>query len=82
MARAVTSDPKRRAAFEPLYDIDSRTGAGIEVFYADRMCAKSFGTLGIGWFWWSCQLGSLPDGPPTGPFAISYAAYRAAQCER
>ena len=76
MARAVISDPKRRPAFEPLYDIDPRTGASIEVFYADRVLAASFGTRGAGWCWWTCQPGRLPDGPPTGPFATSYAAYR------
>jgi hypothetical protein len=75
VARAVISDPKRRAAYEPLYDIDPRSDASIEVFYADRVLANSFGR-GTGWFWWSCQRGSLPDRLPTGPFATSYAAYR------
>jgi hypothetical protein len=75
MSRAVISDPKRRAAFEPLYDIHPRTGASIEVFYADRVLAKSFGRRS-GWFWWSCRSGFLPDREPIGPFATSYAAYR------
>lgn len=75
VARAVISDPKRRTAFEPLYDIDLKTGASIEVFYADHALASSFGSS-TGWFWWTCQRGFLPDGPPTGPFATSYAAYR------
>ena len=73
MARAVISDPKRRSAFEPLYDIDPQTGASIEVFYADPALANPFGR-GTGRFWWTCQRGFLPDGPPTGPFATS--AYR------
>ena len=76
MARAVISGPKRRAANEPLYDIDPQTGASVEIFYADRALATSFGTCGAGWFWWSCQPACLPDGPPIGPFATSYAAYR------
>jgi hypothetical protein len=76
MSRAVISGPKQRAAFEPLYDIDPRTGASIEVFYADRVLAESFGTRGAGWCWWTCQPGCLPERPPTGPFATSYAAYR------
>jgi hypothetical protein len=75
MARAVISDPTRSAAYEPLYDIDPRTGASIEVFYADRASAKSFGALGAGWFWWSCQSGVLPDAS-SGPFVSSYTAYR------
>ncbi len=45
MARAIlTSTMKQRPQYEPLYDIDPRTGASIEVFYADRVLAKSFGT--------------------------------------
>jgi hypothetical protein len=75
MSRAVISDPKRRAAFQPLYEIDQRTGASIEIFYADPVLAKSFSTR-PGWFWWSCRPGSLPAGVPTGPFPTSYAAYR------
>ncbi len=76
MARTVISDPKRRTAYEPLYDIDPQTDARVEIFYADRVLATSFGTRGEGWSWWSCQPTLLPDGPPTGPFATSYAAYR------
>jgi hypothetical protein len=75
MSRAVISDRKRRAAFAPLYDIHPRTGASIEVFYADPVLAKSFGGR-TGWFWWSCRSGFPPDGEPTGPFGTSYAAYR------
>ena len=76
MARAVISDPKRHTAFEPLYDIDPQTGASVEIFYADRALARSFGTSEAGWFRWTCQSGSLPVGPPTGPFSSSYLAYR------
>jgi len=76
MARAIIpSKTGRRSILEPLYDIDPRTGASVEIFYADRVLAKSFGTR-PGWFWWSCRRGFLPDGLPTGPFATSYAAYR------
>jgi len=41
MARAIVAT-ERLAAFEPLYDIDPRTGASLEVFYADRVLAGSF----------------------------------------
>jgi hypothetical protein len=82
MARAiVTARAARRAAYEPLYDIDPHTGASIEVFYADRVLAESFGTR-AGWFWWACQHGRLPDDPPIGPFATSYTAYRNALDKR
>ena len=76
MARAVISDPKRRTAHEPLYDVDTQTGASVEIFYADRALATSFGAGGAGWYWWSCQRGSLPDDGPIGPFTSSYLAYR------
>jgi hypothetical protein len=82
MARAIVSRMGRRPAYEPLYDIDPRTGASIEVFYADHILAESFGRRGAGWCWWSCQPGCLPGGPPTGPFATSYAAYRDARTAR
>jgi hypothetical protein len=84
MARAVlTSHPERRPAYEPLYDIDPRTGATLEVFWADWVLAKSFGVRS-GWFWWTCHAGSLPQCPPSGPFPTSYRAYRDAMsgCER
>jgi hypothetical protein len=55
--------------------MDPQTGASVEVFYADRTLANSFGR-GTGWFWWTCQRGFLPNNLPTGPFATGYAAYR------
>jgi hypothetical protein len=76
MARAiVTANAAPRAAYEPLYDIDPRTGASVEVFYADRVLAGSFG-MRQGWFWWMCKSGCLPDDVPSGPFGSSYLAYR------
>jgi hypothetical protein len=73
--RAPTSNPRQRAPHEPLYDINPRTGASIEVFYADRVM-ETFGRRGSGWFWWSRRPGFAPEGLATGPFATSYAAYR------
>jgi hypothetical protein len=73
MARA--SNPTRLAAYEPFYDLDPQTGNTIEVFYAHRVLAESFGAR-AGWFFWSGQPGCLPEAPPVGPFATSYAAYR------
>jgi hypothetical protein len=70
-----TSETKARAAFEPLYDVDPRTGASIEMFYAD-LALETFGRRGAGWFWWPRRRGFSPEGPATGPFATSYAAYR------
>ncbi len=65
----------QRAGHEPLFDIHPLTGASIEVFYSDRTL-ETFGRRGSGWFWWSRPRGFSPDGPATGPFATSYAAYR------
>ena len=75
MVTLAQSNPRQRAAHEPLYDVDPRTGVSIEVFYADRTL-ETFGRCGSGWFWWPRRLGLSPDGPATGPFATSYAAYR------
>jgi hypothetical protein len=71
-------NPKRTASerhpkFEPLYDLDRRTGAVVEVFYADRVLT---GMRGEGFFWWSCKPGHVPEWPPVGPFATAYRAYR------
>ena len=57
MARAVISDPKRRTAREPLYDIDTLSGASVEIFYAYGALAEFFGTS-PGWFWWSVYQGA------------------------
>jgi hypothetical protein len=74
MARAGALELERRAAYEPLYEIDPRTGASIEIFYADQVLAASFGAR-PGWFWWTCHQHCLPDDLPKGPFATSYMAY-------
>jgi hypothetical protein len=73
MAKLVTLE--RRAVNEPLYDVDPRTGAIVEIFYADRALAKSFSTR-PGWHWWSCRQGLSPNDQPKGPFPTSYVAYR------
>jgi len=67
--------PLQLARHEPIHDIHPLTGINIEVFYADR-AMETFGRDGAGWFWWPRRRGFSPDGPATGPFATSYAAYR------
>jgi len=66
------SDPKRCAAYEPPCDLDPQTGGSVEIFYADRALADSFGTRG-GWFGGAANPASKP---PTGTFATSDGAYR------
>jgi hypothetical protein len=73
--RAPTFNPGQQARHQPLFDVHPRTGASIEVFYADR-ALETFGKCGAGWFWWPRGRSCSPDGPATGPFATSYAAYR------
>jgi hypothetical protein len=51
------SDPKRESEPYSLPDI--------EVFYSSPMDDVA---PGIGWYWWSCFPGCLPDGDPMGPF--------------
>ena len=65
----------QRAAHDPLFVVHPRTGASIEVFYADRTL-ETFGRCGAGWFWWPRRRSYSPDRAATGPFATSYAAYR------
>ena len=65
----------QRAAHDPLFVVHPRTGASIEVFYADR-ALETFGRCGAGWFWQSRRHGFSPDGSPTGPIPTSYSAYR------
>jgi hypothetical protein len=65
----------QRSAHEPLYDINPRTGAWVEVFYADSS-PETFGRGGAGWFWWSGRCGCPREGSPMGPFATGYAALR------
>jgi hypothetical protein len=73
--RATPADGQRRRNCEPLYDIEPHTGATIEVFYADRVLAASFGKRGAGWVWWTCWRGGRPR-EPAGPFSSKYRAYR------
>jgi hypothetical protein len=66
---------QQRERHEPLFDIHPLTGASVEVFYANR-ALETFGRAGSGWFWWLRRRGFAPNGPVSGPFATSYAAYR------
>jgi hypothetical protein len=72
MVPGAPTHPRQRTHNEPLYDIHPRTGASIEVFYADR-ALETFGRSAAGWFWWPHRRGCSSDGSPTGPFATSYA---------
>ena len=59
--RGTSSDfrPKTTHSLRTVYDIDPQTGTSVEIFYADRALATSFGAR-AGWFWWAYQPGFLP----------------------
>ena len=38
-----------------------------------------FERLAIGWYWWACYPGCLPDGEPSGPFRTSAEALESAR---
>ena len=45
----------------------------IEIFYMSKECMASLPEADradweIGWYWWYCQPGCLPDSEPFGPF--------------
>lgn len=78
-------NPKRAAEPHALPDV--------EVFYLgsedsfENSERAAFGTdddpLPVGWYWWSCFPGCLPDGEPNGPFETEAEALADAQegCE-
>jgi hypothetical protein len=69
---------QQQTRLDPIFDVNPLTGVSIEVFYADR-ALETFGRCGSGWFWCSRRRGHPSGGPPIGPFATSYAAYRHAR---
>ena len=59
------SDPEREDDPHALPDV--------EVFYADEGELQSCDCCPdepsqVGWYWWACFPGCLPDGEPNGPF--------------
>jgi hypothetical protein len=73
MATAISSRAARRVEFA-FYEI-SKSGQTIEIFFADRVFARSFGARAAGWYWRYRQADCSP-GKPTGPFLVCLDAYR------
>ena len=76
----VYSDPARESDPYALPDV--------EVFEVDEHTPEHFfdavgtdpiATDLVGWYWWSCFPGCLPDGEPNGPFATEAEAIANAQ---
>jgi hypothetical protein len=54
----------------------------VEVFYVDgseEMLDEEGDALEVGWYWWSCFPGCMPDGEPSGPFETHAEAVADAQ---
>jgi hypothetical protein len=54
----------------------------VEVFYVeagDEVCDEEGNEVEPGWYWWSCQIGCLPDSLPHGPFRSEEGAVADAQ---
>jgi hypothetical protein len=67
MTRAiVTCNPERRPIFEPLYAIDARTSATIEVFAVRCPACPVVRQERCRLVSLSCQPGRLPECPPNG----------------
>jgi hypothetical protein len=56
-----------------LYEVDTRSGETVEIFYADSVFAQSFGARGAGFYW--RKRGCSSD-MPSGPFIVCLDAYR------
>ena len=56
----------------PARETDPYAVPDVEVFrvhMADRMTNEDGEPLELGWYYWACFPGCLPDGEPVGPFA-------------
>lgn len=53
-------DPEPHGSFEVFYN-----GTGDEQVHVDE----------LGWYWWACFPGCMPDGDPMGPFKTAKEAY-------
>ena len=71
MAQAY-SDPAREADPHALPDVEMFHVGPNEVQHSAEPTQ-------VGWYWWSCFPGCLPDGEPNGPFATEAEALADAQ---
>jgi hypothetical protein len=58
-------------------EVGNGTGSG-EVFQVTAENRADF-DLDLGWYWWACWPGCLPDGAAVGPFKTERAAVNDAQ---
>jgi len=82
-----------QAYSNPARESDPYSLPDVETFYLgdddahENSERAAFGTddepLAVGWYWWSCMPGCLPDSEPIGPFETEAEALADAQdgCE-
>jgi len=72
------------AGYHKFYDSHTETEYGsFEVFHIDQsMVDDVISTWDkVGWFWWACHPGGLPDSTSNGPFNSATEAYDNARDE-
>lgn len=65
------------AGYHKFKDFVSNTEFGsFEVFYVNAEHVQhSAEPTQVGWYWWPCYPGCLPDSDPAGPFPTAEGAY-------
>jgi hypothetical protein len=64
-------------------DEDGQEYGSFEAFYAFKgdLIEENGEESAVGWYWWACFPGCLPDGDPEGPFPTEQDAIDDAQNE-
>jgi len=76
----IYSDPTRESDPHALPDVEVfEVDYGLNGDALPEAARKLPGSKTIGWYWWSCFPGCLPDGDPNGPFATEAEAIADAQ---
>lgn len=74
-----TPEPKPEFAGYHRYPLKPEVGhmgGSFEVFYVNvEHVQHSAEPTQVGWYWWSCFPGCLPDSDPCGPFPTAEGAY-------
>ena len=75
------ANPEVLAGYHQFQNDDGESYGSFEVFWSEgeHQHQESGEPFEIGWYWWPCFPGCLPDGEPIGPFENSVQAYSDAQ---
>jgi hypothetical protein len=66
---------------DPTRENDAHALPDVEVFHVGITDDHGTDGLLLGWYWWSCFPGCLPDGDASGPFNTEAEAIADAQAE-